>query len=64
MLSLNKVLEIHKVMSELEKKGKHKINITFKKLSRKQVIISMSTNSSERVIASSNSYVMNINRAL
>jgi len=38
--------------------------MTFKGLSRKQVIISMSTNSLERVMISSNSHMMYINRAL
>jgi len=51
-------------MSNSSNKGKPKLNMTTKDLSRKQIIISMSTNNMERVLANSNVHVVNINRLL
>jgi len=60
-LSLSKVLEIHNVMSNSNQKDKPKLNMITKGLSRKQIIVPMSINNAERVIAQSNMYVANIN---
>ena len=47
----NKVLEIHKILNNINQNKKPKLNITIKGLSRKQVIVSMSTNNISRMIA-------------
>jgi len=59
-----KVNEIHKVINNSIQKDKPKINIITKSSSRKQIIISMGTHNSERIIAQANSYISNINRLL
>jgi len=51
-------------MSNSTQKSKLKINIMTKSLSRKQIIISMGTDNSEKIIAQANSYISNINRLL
>jgi len=48
-------------MFKSNQKSKLKFNMTTKDLSRKQIIISMSTNNAERVIAQSNVHMTNIN---
>ena len=47
-------------MNKLSQKEKPKINMTIKRLSRKQIIISMGASNTKRVVAQSN--VTNINR--
>ena len=59
-----KVNEIHKVINNSTHNCKPKINIITKSPSKKQIIISMSTNNSERIIIQANSYISNINRLL
>ena len=61
-LSINKILEIHKVMNKLSQKEKPKIDMTTKRLLRKQIIISMGANNTKRIMAQSNVHVTNINR--
>jgi len=51
-------------MNNSTQKDKPKINIITKSSSRKQIIISIGTNNSERIIAQANSYISNINRLL
>jgi len=48
----------------LSPKYKLKFSITTKDPSQKQIIISMSTNNTERVIVQANKYITNINRLL
>ena len=51
-------------MSNSNQKRKSKLNMTTKDPSRKQIIIFMSTNNTERVIIQSNIHISNINRLL
>lgn len=51
-------------MSNSNQKRKSKLNMTTKDPSRKQIIIFMSTNNTERVIVQSNIHISNINRLL
>jgi len=51
-------------MNKLSQKSKAKLNITTKGSSRKQIIISIGINNTERVIVQSNIYITNINRLL
>ena len=62
----NKVLDIHNmiIMSNSNNKGKPKLNMTTKGPSRKQIIVPMSMNNTEKVLANSNVHVANINRLL
>jgi len=46
------------------KKKKPKLNMTTKGFLRKQTIIQMSSNNSEKIMAMSSKYIANINRAL
>ena len=46
------------------KKKKPKLNMTTKSFLRKQIIIQMSSNDSEKIVAMSSKYIANINRAL
>ena len=46
------------------RKDKPRINITTKGLSRKQVIVPISSYNADRVIAKSNAHIVNINRLL
>jgi len=62
-LSAKKIVKVHKVLNK-PKKEKPKLNMTTKGLSRKQVIILMSSVNSERFMVLSNKHVSNINRAL
>ena len=55
------MIEIHDVTNNIRPKGKHKFNMTTKGLSRKQTIISMSTNNSEEVISQAYEHILNIN---
>ena len=63
-LSVNKVNEINNVINKLSQKSKPKLNITIRELSRKQIIIPIDTNNTDRIIVSSNMHVTNINRLL
>ena len=63
-LSSNKINKIHKVMNNSTQKDKLKINITTKGPSRKQIIVSIGTNNSERIIAQADNYISNISRLL
>jgi len=60
-LLANKVSEIHKMLNNINQNKKPKLNITIKGLSRKQVIVSMSTNNISRMMAKANAHVSNIN---
>ena len=60
-LLANKVSEIYKMLNHMNQNKKPKLNITIKGLSRKQVIVSMSTNNISRMMAKANVYVSNIN---
>jgi len=51
-------------MNNTNQKGKQKFNMITKGSSRKQIIIPMSTNNSERVIAQASNHISNINRLL
>ena len=62
-LSAQKVEKIHKVLNNT-RKDKPRINITTKGLSRKQVIVPISSYNADRVIAKSNAHIVNINRLL
>jgi len=50
-LLAKKIIEIHNIVNNKEKKIKLRINMITKDLSRKQVIISMSTNNLEAIIS-------------
>ena len=63
-LSSNKIIEIHNITSNKGLKGKLKFNMTIQEFSRKQIIISMSTNNSEAIISQANKYMLNINKLL
>ena len=62
-LSAKKVEEIHKVLNRL-KKDKPRLNIITKSPSRKQILVLMSPNSSDKFIVLSSKHIANINRAL
>jgi len=49
-LSSDKVTEIYKIINNPNQKDKPKFNIMTKDLSKKQIIISISTNNAERVM--------------
>lgn len=51
-------------MNNSTQKDKLKINITTKGPSRKQIIVSIGTNNSERIIAQADNYISNISRLL
>lgn len=61
-LSTKKIKEIHKVFNKF-KKNKPRFNIMTKELSRKQIIVPMSSNNSEKFMMLFNKHVANINRA-
>jgi len=50
-LLAKKIIEIHNIVNNKEKKIKLRINMITKDLFRKQVIISMSTNNLEAIIS-------------
>jgi len=50
-LSPSKVSEIHNIIFNSNQRSKPKVNITTKELSRKQIIIPMSSNNMEKFIA-------------
>ena len=60
----NKVSKIQKVINNDGKKNKPKFNIITKGLLNKQVIITMSSNNSEKIMVKANAYVSNLNRFL
>jgi len=57
-------IEIHNVTNKIKSKGKPKFSITTKDPSRKQIIISISMNNSEKIILQANEHILNINRLL
>jgi len=61
-LSTKKIEEVHKVFNKF-KKNKPRFNIITKELSRKQIIVPMSSNNSEKFMVLFNRHVANINRA-
>ena len=61
--SQKKVEKIHKVLNN-SKKDKLKLNIVIKNPSRKQIILSMSLQNANIIIAKSSKHVTNINRLL
>ena len=63
-LSVKTISEIHNVINKSNQKDKPKLNMTTKNPSRKQAIISMGTNNTEKVIVQLNIHVANINRLL
>ena len=63
-LSSHKIIEIFKVINNMNQKYKSKINMMTKCLSRKQIIIPISMTNIERIIAQSNAHIVNINRLL
>jgi len=62
--STNKISKVYKVISNSNQKNKLRLNMTTKYFLRKQVIIFMRSNNSERMMAKTNIYVSNINRLL
>jgi len=60
-LSTKKIEKVHKILNK-PKKDKSKLNMTIKRLLRKQVIVLMSLVNSERFIVLYNKHVSNINR--
>ena len=62
-ISAKKIEEIYKVLNK-PKKDKFKLNITTKGSLRRQVIIPISLNNSQKFILLSKKYVFNIDRAL
>jgi len=62
-LLAQKVKEIHKILNN-SKKDKLRLNMTTKGSSKKQVIILMSSQNVNKIIAKSNTHVTNINRLL
>ena len=63
-LLVNKVSEIQKIMNNSVKKDKLKINMITKGPFWKQIIVSIGSNNSERVMAKANTHITNINRLL
>jgi len=63
-LSSEKIIEIHNITNKIGPKSKPKFSMTTKGPSRKQIIIPMSTNNSEKIILQANEYISNINRLL
>ena len=63
-LSTQKVLDIHKVLNNIKKKEKPKINMTTKGSLRKQVIVPISLNNVNRIMTKLNKHIININRSL
>ena len=63
-LFTQKVMDIHKVLNNTNKKEKPKINITTKGSLRKQDIVPMSLNNMNRIMTKSNKHIININRSL
>ena len=57
-------MKIHKVINNINQKSKPKFNMMTKSPLRKQIIILMSTNNTERIMVQSNSYIANLNRLL
>jgi len=57
-------MEIYNIMNNTNQKSKPKFNIITKGPLRKQIIISMNTNNSKRLIAQANNHITDINRLL
>jgi len=53
-------VKIHKVMNNINQKSKPKFNMMTQGPSRKQIIISMSMNNTERIIIQSNMHIVKI----
>jgi len=62
-LLIKKIEEVYKVLNNIEKENPI-LNMITKGFSRKQIIILMSSNNLERIIAISSKHIANINRAL
>jgi len=62
-LPANKIDNIYRIINKYNK-PKPKLNMTIKRLSRKQVIIPISNDNKVKFIESSSSYIVNLNRAL
>jgi len=60
----NRISEIHKIMNKLSQKSRPKLNMTTKRLSKKQVIIPMRSNNTDRIIVKANVHIWNINKFL
>ena len=63
-LSPDKIIEIQNIVNKDGKKSKPKINITIKRLSRKQIIILISRENINVVILQANVHIYNIKRLL
>jgi len=61
VFSLTRNSLANKVLNNMNRNKKTKLNRTIKGLSRKQVIVSMSTNNVLRIMANANTYISNIN---
>ena len=57
-------MEIYNIMNNIDQKSKSKFNMITKGLLRKQIIIFMNINNSERVIAQANNHITDINKLL
>jgi len=63
-LSADKISEIYQVISNLNQKNKPRLNMIIKGLLRKQIIVSIGSNNSKKVMIKANAYVSNINKIL
>ena len=63
-LSADKISEVYQVISNLNQKNKPRLNMIIKGLLRKQIIVSIGSNNSKKVIIKANAYVSNINKIL
>jgi len=61
---VEKISEIHNIINKSNQKDKPRLNMTMEDICRKQVIIPMRINNIERIMAQSNTYIVNINRLL
>ena len=62
-LSIENIEEVHKVLNNMKKK-KLKLNMITKSFLKKQIIVPISSNNSEKIMAMSSKYIANIDRAL
>ena len=62
-LSSKKIKEVYKVTNK-PRKDKPKINMIFKRLSKRQVLVSMSQADSTKLMVLSSKHVVNINKTL
>ena len=63
-LSTKKIIEMHNIAHDTNKKIRPKINMTTKGPSRKQIIIPMSQDNINTIIMHANSHIFNINQLL